>query len=233
MVTRLASLDRDLSSRLTRSGICSVLGCGWKRINFGSPSLFGAKRVWHTYCGIGSEALKIEGMTQFSRPPSLDHLFRAEYRLWKLEVSKQRAYNVRKAWQKHVAEHEIGRLPVNAVTVAQAREFLLTLPVGHDVRVLLLQWLRRLGRQAVRQGWLAYDTFEDVKVRRPPKGSRRPKYFDPRTEVPLLLEHASKSQHDVFVCAYFGAMRRQDIKRLRGEHIDFEANTIDFIERAH
>lgn len=178
--------------------------------------------------GIAPAGMENE-MNNITRAPSLNHLFEADYKIWKRTVSEGRAYNVRKMWDKHCAGQPFVEQPINACTEQGALAFLLDLELGAENQAVVLTIFRKLAKQALKQNFLRYNPFEDVKLPKKRKGARRPKYwtFD---ELQSIFAQCDREQTDAFGCMYYGAMRSADVRALRWENISLERNTVTFHE---
>ena len=155
---------------------------------------------------------------------TLDQQFDAYYPAWSRDVSKDRAYNVRSSWKKH---RPFGDTPIDEISAEEATRFFHDLELGARPKAETLRRCRKLADRAIAEGTASRNPFASIEIRKERKGARRPKHWAPE-EVAKLRGAGDQDQRDAIDCAYYGAMRASDIRRLRWENIDFSFNTVTF-----
>jgi integrase len=86
--------------------------------------------------------------------------------------------------------------------------------------------LRVIFREAIEDGQVGVDPI--AKLRLPHGGGRRERVAD-RVEAQTLIEALAENERALWACAFYGTLRRGELRALRWSDVDFEAGVIHVV----
>jgi integrase len=186
-----------------------------------------------THSTTAAEAADLADASREKFAPSYDALWDRTFDAWASEDvrdSDEYIGGQARNWTNHVRGNEIAIKPINRVTEEEAKLFIAQLPLGVDGRRKIKQHFARLSKGALKQNWIRFCPFEDVKIKAPRTVEDDPtKFYHPGDEYPLILEGA----RDEDAREYFGfsmgcGPRPNEGKAFRWEDINLAGKKLTF-----